>query len=205
MPRAELQTGVLLVNLGTPDAPTAPAVRSFLREFLSDPRVVSLPRLLWWPILHGIILPRRPRRVAEAYREIWLEQGSPLRFYSSRIAAALAAALEPRLPVELGMRYGNPRLADALARLVERGARRVVVLPLFPQYSSSTTAAVVDAAQAAVRHIRVRPQPELRFVLDYHDHPAYIDALAQSIAEHRARHGGGGRLLMSFQDRKSVV
>jgi ferrochelatase len=230
--REELRAGVLLVNLGTPHAPTAPAVRRFLREFLSDPRVVSLPRALWWPILHGIILPRRPRRVADAYRKIWLEAGSPLQVYSSRIAHALAEALQSRFAVGLGMRYGDPPLALALSRLCTAQSRspkkgsdpgcavpsatgshgsdpffgrarsssvavgHIIVLPLFPQYSSSTTGSVIDAVRAAVR--RMPNPPELRFINDYHAHAAYIDAVARSISEFWSRHGRAERLIMSF-------
>ena len=192
--------GVLVTNLGTPAAPTTAAVRRYLAEFLADPRVVELPRWLWWPILHGVILRLRPRRSAAAYREIWSEEGSPLLVNSRRVAAALEEVLTEMRPgavkVVLGMRYGEPSIGAALKTLKDRGARRVLVLPLYPQYSATTTGSTYDAVfQALTAERRV---PDLRLVSGYHAHPGYIDALAASVRSARAQHGHGGRLLMSF-------
>lgn len=192
--------GVLLVNLGTPDAPTIPAVRRYLAEFLSDPRVVELPRPLWWLILHGVILRVRPARSAHAYQSVWSEQGSPLLHFSRRQASALQSLLSTRLPgpvrVELAMRYGNPSIPSALATLRAANVRRLLVLPLYPQYSGSTTASVIDAVGDELRTWRW--VPELRFVTHYHDDPAYIAALAEGIREHWGQHGQPDRLLFSF-------
>jgi ferrochelatase len=187
--------GVLLINLGTPDAPTAEAIRPWLGEFLSDPRVVDLPRWLWLPLLHGLILPLRPRRLAELYGRIWTPRGSPLLVITRELRDALAAALEGTVVVE-AMRYGKPDVAGALAQLRQAGVTRIVVLPLYPQYSGTTTESALDAVSAAL------PAggwlPELRVVRDYHADAGYIEALAQSVREHRAAHGEGELLLMSF-------
>jgi protoporphyrin/coproporphyrin ferrochelatase len=197
--RAE-RIGILLVNSGTPEAATAPAVRRFLRRFLSDPRVVELPRLLWLPILYGLVLPLRPARIARKYRRIWSEGGSPLRDLSEQLRTALAATLARQvlapLSVELGMLYSPPSVPEALARLRASGAQRILVVPLFPQYCGATTGAVYDQVSAELR--RWRWLPELRFVAEYHDHPGYIEALRASVAEHWSRAGRTGHLLMSF-------
>jgi ferrochelatase len=187
---------VLLVNLGTPDAPTATAVRRYLGEFLWDPRVVELPRPLWWLILHGVILRFRPARVAGLYRKVWTDEGAPLLCHSKRLTAAVEGALGGDVRVALAMRYGQPSIERVLGELRAQGMRRLLVLPLYPQYSATTTAAVFDAVSAVLA--RWRWVPELRFIQHYHDHPAYIDALARSIAEHRQAHGSADRLLMSF-------
>jgi len=192
--------GVLLVNLGTPEAPTKAAVRRYLKEFLWDPRVVEVPRPLWWLILNGVILNVRPRRSAHAYSTIWTEQGSPLLANSRAQQGALQIALEERLTgpvsVALGMRYGQPSIASALAELRDHGARRILVLPLYPQYSATTTASVFDAVTAELR--RWRWLPELRFVNHYHDEPDYIAALADSVRRFQRERGEPDRLLMSF-------
>ena len=192
--------GVLLVNLGTPEAPTRAAVRRYLKEFLWDPRVVEVPRPLWWLILNGVILNIRPRRSAHAYSTIWTEQGSPLLVNSRAQQGALQIALEERLTgpvsVALGMRYGEPSIASALAELRDRGARRILVLPLYPQYSATTTASVFDAVTAELQ--RWRWLPELRFVNHYHDEPDYIAALADSVRRFQREHGEPDRLLLSF-------
>lgn len=192
--------GVLLVNLGTPDAPTPTAVRRYLRQFLWDPRVVELPRALWWLILHGYILRVRPARSARAYAEIWTDQGSPLLRISEDIAAALQQKLSQRFsgPVQLrlGMSYGNPSIASALDGLHEAGARRIVLLPLYPQYSGTTTASVFDATSAELA--RRRWVPELRVINHYHDAPGYIAALAASVRDYWERQGRGDKLLISF-------
>ncbi|GAA0572561.1 ferrochelatase [Halomonas salifodinae] len=193
--------GVMLVNLGTPDAPTPQAVRRYLAEFLSDRRVVDAPRWLWWPILHGVILRLRPPRVAKAYASVWTEEGSPLLAIGRRQQRALGERLEAELgepiPVELAMTYGNPSLVEAGLRLRQAGAERILVLPLYPQFSRSTTAAVFDGLARSLA--RCPHLPELRFVRDYHDHPAYIGALAASIREHWAAHDGErGKLMFSY-------
>lgn len=188
--------GVLLANLGTPDAPTPSAIRRYLAEFLSDRRVVEIPRALWWPILYGLILPFRPRRLAHAYQSIWTADGSPLLAIGRAQQAGLQTRLGEHVPVALGMRYGSPSIASALDELLARGARRIAVLPLYPQYSATTTATVFEAV---VDHVRpMRWLPELRFVNGYHDDDAYIAALAASVRAHWAQHGRGEHLLMSF-------
>jgi len=192
--------GVFLINLGTPDAPTAPAVRRYLAEFLNDPRVIELPRALWWPVLHGILLRLRPRRSARSYRAVWTARGSPLLAIARRQTTALQARLDRRLSgqvrVVLGMRYGNPSIPAALAGLRDLNARRILVLPLYPQYSATTTASGFDAVTAELT--TWRRLPELRFVNQYHDEPGYIAALAQSIRAHWADQGEPDRLLFSF-------
>ncbi len=192
--------GVLLLNLGTPDAPTVPAVRRYLAEFLWDPRVVELPRAIWWLLLHGVILRARPPRTALAYQAVWTDQGSPLMCVSRRQAQALRTVLGERLPgptvVALGMRYGNPSVASALGELRSANARRILVLPLYPQYSAPTTGSTFDAVTREL--CSWRWVPELRFVTQYHDDPAYIEALAQSVRDHWALYGEPERLLFSF-------
>jgi ferrochelatase len=193
-------TGVLLVNLGTPDAPTPEAVRRYLAEFLWDPRVVDLFRPLWWLILHGIVLRTRPARSAALYRKVWTDQGSPLMVISLRQRRALerelAAGAGVRVPVALGMRYGRPALATALAELAQAGCVRAIVVPLFPQYSISTTASVEDALLKAAS--RLSGAPRLTFVPGYAEHPAYIAALAESVGEAWDQDGPPDRLLVSF-------
>ena len=194
------RTGVLLVNLGTPDAPERGAVRRYLKEFLWDPRVVEASRPLWWLVLNGIILNTRPARSAAAYRKVWTAEGSPLLTISYRQRDALGALLAERLgtavPVALGMRYGRPSIRSTLEELRDQQVRRVLVLPLYPQYSATTTASIFDAVTDELR--RWRWIPELRFVNHYHDDPGYIAALAASVRRHRALAGDADRLLMSF-------
>lgn len=192
--------GVLLVNLGTPAAPTARAVRPYLRQFLSDPRVVEIPRVAWWPILYGIILNTRPPKSAAKYAAIWTPEGSPLRVHTERQAKLLQGYLlqagHPDIQVEFAMRYGEPAVTGALMRLKERQCTRVLVLPLYPQYAASTTASAFDALADATRH--VRNLPELRFVRSFHDHPDYIHALGQRMVEHWREHGLPEKVVMSF-------
>ena len=192
--------GVLVANLGSPTEPTPAAVRRFLAEFLWDPRVVDVPRPLWWLILNGIILRFRPGRVAKAYASVWNDEGSPLLAISCHQTTALREALERRLPgrchIELAMRYGEPTVAGALERLHTAGCERVLVLPLYPQYSSSTSASTFDAVADALK--RVRWYPELRLIRDYHVDPGYIEALAASVREAWAEHGRPDRLLISL-------
>src|SRR6267154_487243 len=175
--------GVLMVNLGTPDSPSYFAVQRYLREFLGDRRVINTSRLIWLPLLYGVILPFRPIRTARKYRKIWLQEGSPLAVYSTRLAAKLGAVLQAQLGgqicVELGMTYGNPSIANALESLCEQNVRKLLVLPLYPQYCSSTTGSVFDFTSAALR--RWRWLPETRFVNDYYHDAGYIDALTSRI------------------------
>lgn len=192
--------GVLLANLGTPDAPTPAALRRYLREFLSDRRVVEAPRVLWWLLLNLVILPLRPRRSARLYRKIWTPDGSPLLATSQRLAAAVAELLREQLgrpvPVLLGMRYGRPSIAGALRTLRDQECSALVVLPLYPQYSASTTGSTFDAVAAEIGGWR--RVPALDFIDGYHDHPAYIDALAQSVRRVREAGDDENRLLFSF-------
>ena len=193
-------TGVLLVNLGTPDQPDTRSVRRYLAEFLWDPRVVEIWRPLWWLILHGVILRLRPRKVAALYRSIWTPEGSPLlvipQAQCERIAAQLADSVPGRVETVLAMRYGEPSIQAGLETLRRRGMNRLLVLPLYPQYSATTTASVFDEVSRVLG--RWRRVPELRFIQHYHDDPAYIQALATSIREHWATHGPADKLLMSF-------
>jgi protoporphyrin/coproporphyrin ferrochelatase len=192
--------GVLAVNLGTPDAPSYRAVQRYLREFLGDRRVINTSRLLWWPILYGIILPLRPLRTAAKYRKIWTPQGSPLMVYSKSLTARLEACLRRDLGgevrVALGMTYGNPSIAAAVHALAEQNVKRLIVLPLYPQYCSSTTGSVFDRTGAALR--RLRWLPETRFVNDYYREPGYADALADKVREHWAAEGGPSHLVVSY-------
>jgi protoporphyrin/coproporphyrin ferrochelatase len=192
-------TGILLANLGTPDAPTPAAVRRYLAEFLSDPRVVEIPPLLWKPILHGIVLRVRPARSAAKYASIWTPEGSPLLVWTEKAAKLLTGTLGERghrVAVRAAMRYGNPSIASQLDALKAEGCGRVLVLPLYPQYAGPTTASVFDAVYAWARS--VRSVPELRFVNHYHDDRAYIDALAASVRAHWQTNGQGDRLVLSF-------
>lgn len=192
--------GVLLVNLGTPEAPTPAAVRTYLKEFLSDRRVVDAPRWLWWLVLNGVILRIRPPRVAKAYASIWTDEGSPLlsvsRAQQKALQKALSQSLGTDIPVALAMTYGSPSMEDAGRELRQSGAERLVILPLYPQNSSSTTAAVHDRYARALGpcpHV-----PAARWITDYHLHAGYIGALAASVREYWAEHGRADRLMMSF-------
>ena len=178
------EIGVLLVNLGTPDAPTPKAVRRYLAEFLSDPRVVEIPAAIWQPILHGVVLRTRPRKSAHAYRQIWTEQGSPLAVITAGQAAALQQRLGAGLHVAWAMRYGRPAIAGEIARLKAQGCDRMLVAPLYPQYSGATTATVVDAVGDALRAMRW--QPALRTLPPYFDDPLYIETLRRDIGRQLA-------------------
>ncbi|MBE5051569.1 ferrochelatase [Klebsiella pneumoniae] len=191
----QTKTGILLANLGTPDAPTPGAVKRYLRQFLSDKRVVDTSRLLWWPLLRGVILPIRSARVAKLYQSVWMEEGSPLMVYSRRQQQALAARL-PDTPVALGMSYGSPSLASAVDDLLAQGVEHIVVLPLYPQYSCSTVAAVWDELARILA--KKRAIPGISFIRDYAEHPDYIHALAASVRASFAVHGEPDLLLLSY-------
>ena len=192
--------GVVLVNLGTPEAPEPAALRRYLAEFLSDHRVVEIPRVLWKIILHGIILRTRPKRSAQAYARVWTDRGSPLMVHSKSLTNRVEAALKERMigpvSVALAMRYGEPAIDRVLKDLQAQGAERLLVLPLYPQYSGATTASVADAVFSSL--MRWRWIPELRIMGAYHDDAEYIQALADSIRAHWGRHGQGDKLLISF-------
>jgi len=193
------RTAILVVNLGTPDEPTAPALRRYLAEFLSDPRVVEIPRLAWLPILHGIILRTRPARSAAKYATVWMPEGSPLAVWTKRQAVALSQALAEgghAVLVRHAMRYGNPSVASVMDQLRAEGATRVLVLPLYPQYAAATTASVNDAVMQWA--LKARRQPELRLVGEYHDDPGYIEALAEQLRAHWQTHGRAQKLVLSF-------
>ncbi|MDM9426423.1 ferrochelatase [Klebsiella pneumoniae] len=191
----QTKTGILLANLGTPDAPTPGAVKRYLRQFLSDKRVVDTSRLLWWPLLRGVILPIRSPRVAKLYQSVWMEEGSPLMVYSRGQQQALAARL-PDTPVALGMSYGSPSLASAVDDLLAQGVEHIVVLPLYPQYSCSTVAAVWDELARILA--KKRAIPGISFIRDYAEHPDYIHALAASVRASFAVHGEPDLLLLSY-------
>lgn len=195
-----LKTGILLVNLGTPDAPTAPALRRYLKQFLSDSRVVEIPRIVWSVILNGIILNTRPKKSAAKYAKIWTPDGSPLLAHTNRVAQLLRGHLGDKikspLAIAVGMRYGNPSIAGAIAELKAQHCDRTLLLPLYPQYACSTTASSLDAVMAAFR--RYRNVPALRTIRHYHDDPGYISALAGSVLTYWSKHGKPDKLLMSF-------
>lgn len=197
-----MKSAILLVNLGTPDAPTTAAVRRYLKEFLSDPRVVEIPRLLWWPILNLLILPIRSSRSAAKYASVWMKEGSPLKVWTEKQAILLRGLMGMRghaVTVDYAMRYGSPSIASVLERLQADGCHRILVLPLYPQYSGTTTASTFDAVQAWAA--KARNVPEFRFVKQYHDDPGYIGALAARITATRMKDGTAAeraRLVMSF-------
>ena len=191
------KVGILLVNLGTPDAPDAPSVKIYLREFLSDPRVVEIPALVWQPILRGIILNTRPEKSARAYREVWTEEGSPLAVITAKQAKALAQAFAGRATVDWAMRYGNPEISGKLDALKAAGCERILLAPLYPQYCAATTATANDAAFAALATMRW--QPALRTLPPYHDDPLYIGALKADLERQlKALDFTPDRLLLSF-------
>ncbi|HEY8086099.1 MAG TPA: ferrochelatase [Methylophilaceae bacterium] len=192
--------GILLANLGTPDAPTPVAVRRYLKQFLSDRRVVEIPRAVWWLILNVIILNTRPRKSAAKYALIWSAEGSPLLVHTQKQARLLQQELSNHtsspVVVEVGMTYGTPSIPSAMAKLKAQHCSKILVLPLFPQYAASSTGSALDAVWSTLLHSR--NMPEIRSVRSYHDHPAYITALAESIRHHWAQHGRAEKLLMSF-------
>lgn len=192
--------GVLITNLGTPEAPTPKALRAYLGQFLGDPRVVEFPRLLWKLILHGVILRIRPARSAKAYQTVWTEQGSPLLWHTQAQRDALAEQLHERygdaIEVAFAMRYGQPSIPRAIEQLMQAGVRKLVVLPLYPQYSGSTSASTFDAVAADFRQRRWLP--DFRFISHYHDYPAYIAAVAEKVKAHWAEHGRCDKLVFSY-------
>ncbi|XOV80504.1 MAG: ferrochelatase [Aestuariibacter sp.] len=192
--------GVLITNLGTPEAPTKNALRPYLKEFLSDPRVVEVPRLIWWCVLNLVILNIRPARSASAYKTVWTEQGSPLLVHTQNQAKALTNNLKQEfgdnIVVDFAMRYGNPAISDTLDSMFSRGVRRLLVLPLYPHYCASTTASTFDAI--AEDFTQRRWLPDFRFISHYHDHPDYIAAMAEKIQAHQAKNGTPDKLLFSY-------
>jgi ferrochelatase len=192
--------GILLINLGTPEAPTARALRSYLKEFLSDRRVVEIPRALWWLILNGIILNTRPAKSAAKYAAIWQAGGSPLKVHTEQLAQRLAAELSGRSPyplvVDYAMRYGQPSVASVLANMKAKGCDRLLILPLYPQYAASSSATALDAVYREL--LQTRNMPDIRTLRHYHDHPGYVAALRQSVEDYWAKHGRPNVLLMSF-------
>ncbi len=197
---APVKTGILLINLGTPDAPTPSAVRTYLKEFLSDPRVVEIPKLLWWFILNGIILNVRPKKSAAKYAAIWLKEGSPLRVYTAKQAVLLQGYLSLRTKapyvVEYAMRYGNPSIPAALAKLKAQNCQRILLMPLYPQYAASTTATALDVAFSEFQ--QMRNAPAIRTIKNFHDDPRYIQALAKNVRDYWTLQGRPNVLLMSF-------
>ena len=195
-------TALVLVNLGTPEAPTATALKRYLRQFLGDPRVVEIPRAIWWLILNGIILNVRPKKSAGKYASVWMDEGSPLKVHTERQAKFLAGYLGERghhVTVAPAMRYGAPAIHDVLDRLKAAGNSRILILPMYPQYSATTTATVVDDVCNWL--LVQRNQPEMRFVRNFHDDPAYIQALEQTVLNHWMKHGrpgSGDQLIISF-------
>lgn len=192
---SENKYGILLVNLGTPDSPTTPAVKRYLGEFLSDTRVIDLSRIIWMPILHGVILPFRSPKVAKLYQSIWTEDGSPLLANTLRQKHKLSECF-PGIPIEVGMSYGSPSLKSAIDNLMNQGVTQLIVLPLYPQYSGTTTAAVYDGISAVFRQMPTIPS--LFFIRSYATHPAYIQGLVNSIEKSFAEHGEPDRLILSF-------
>lgn len=190
------QQGVLIVNLGTPREPTPAAVGQFLSQFLHDYRVVDLPRLIWCPLLHGVIIPFRSRRVAKLYSSIWMEEGSPLMVYSMRQARALEQATGR--PVALGMSYGEPAIGRAIDGLIEQGVDSITVIPLYPQFSSSTVSSVWDSVSRHLQSTRLRYTPAVNFINDYAGHPAYIEALRASVKASFDTYGVPDALLVSY-------
>src|SRR5665647_2020487 len=197
---AQAKVGILLANLGTPDAPNASALRCYLKQFLSDRRVVEIPRIIWWLILNVVILNIRPKKSAAKYAQIWTSEGSPLLVHAQKQAKLLQGYLGLRVKspyaVELGMSYGNPSMASAIKKLKMQGCDRILVFPLYPQYAASSTASAMDAVWREL--LRSRNMPAIRSIRHYHDHPAYIAALAQSVRKHWMINGQPEKLIMSF-------
>lgn len=194
------KVGVLVTNLGTPDAPKKTELKRYLQEFLSDPRVVEVPRLLWWMILNLVILNIRPKRSAKAYATVWTERGSPLMFHTQDQTKALRDNLQQQygdnIVVDFAMRYGSPSVDSVVDNMLQQGVRKLVVLPLYPQYCASTTGSTFDAIANSFR--KRRWIPELRFITHYHDHKGYIKAVADKIQTHWDQHGRADKLIFSY-------
>jgi ferrochelatase len=196
--------GVLLVNLGTPDSPTAPDIRHYLAEFLSDPRIVNMPRLIWLPILHGLVLPFQPKKLAPKYKSIWTDDGAPIRLYTEQLAKILnqsAAIIGGRTCIfQSAMTYGNPSIYQSLNTLLKQGVKEILVLPLFPQYSAATTAAVLDKLNLALAksEIHSTETPTIRFITDYHDNALYITAISKSLDKSMVTFDSQTKVLLSF-------
>ncbi|WP_286233713.1 ferrochelatase [Thalassotalea sediminis] len=194
------KVGILLTNLGTPDAPTAPALKRYLREFLSDPRVVEIPKFIWWLILHGIILRVRPKKSAKLYQSIWTEDGSPLLVIMNKIRNKVAHIMrldeQSEVVMDVAMRYGNPSIAQALNKFQAQGIDKFIILPLYPQYGGPTTASTFDAVTQEIA--KWRWIPSIHFINGYHEHPLYIKALANSIQNHFNTHGKPDKLILSY-------
>jgi ferrochelatase len=195
------KTAVLLINLGTPDAPTAQAVRPYLKEFLGDPRVVEIPKLVWWLILNGIILNTRPKKSAQKYASIWMPTGSPLRVYTERQTLLLRQHLQAitdnsTIVVEYAMRYGNPSVASVLSKLKAQNCQRILLVPMYPQFAASSSATALDAVFKEL--LQFRNMPAIRTVKHFHDDPGYIKSSAQNISDYWAKHGRPDKLVMSF-------
>lgn len=194
------KTAILLVNLGTPDAPTTPAVRRYLKEFLGDPRVVEIPRAIWWLILNGIILNVRPKKSAAKYASIWMTEGSPLRVYTEKqtekLRKIISQAAEAPIVVEYAMRYGNPSIASVLKKLKAQNCQRILIVPMYPQYAASTTATVTDIVYRELQSLR--NTPAVRTIKHFHDDTGYIGALAGNIRDYWQQHGRPNKLVMSF-------
>jgi len=194
------KTGILLINLGTPDAPTAKAVRPYLKEFLGDPRVVEIPRAIWWLILNGIILNTRPKKSAAKYATIWMPEGSPLRVHTEKQTSLLQGYLSQRTKapyvVDYAMRYGNPSIASVLRKLREQNCQRILVVPMYPQYAASAAGTAFDIVFAEVQ--KMRNTPALRTIRNFHDNPGYIKSLANNINDYWMKNGRPEKLVMSF-------
>lgn len=192
--------GVLITNLGTPEAPTKSALKPYLKQFLSDPRVVEVPRLLWWFILNGVILNLRPKRSAEAYKTVWTDRGSPLLYHTQDQANAIREKLQQQygehVIVDFAMRYGNPGVSEVIERMMQAGVRKLLVLPMYPQYSASTVASTFDAI--AADFTKRRWMPDFRFITHYHDYPAFIEAAAERIERHWEQHARADKLIFSY-------
>ncbi|QHJ12048.1 Ferrochelatase [Paraglaciecola mesophila] len=196
----EDKIGVLITNLGTPQAPEKGALKGYLREFLSDPRVVEVPKLIWWMVLNLVILNIRPKRSAHAYSTVWTERGSPLMFHTQDQAKALAVSMKDKFGdkvlVDFAMRYGSPSIESVTRKMLEQGVRQLLVLPLYPQYSGSTNGSTFDALSQLLR--KTRWIPDVRFISHYHDFVPYIDAVANSIKTHWATHGRADKLIFTY-------
>jgi ferrochelatase len=194
------KVGVLLTNLGSPEAPTTTAVRNYLREFLSDPRVVEIPRVIWMLILHGIVLRFRPKKSAKLYQSVWTEQGAPLIVISQaqqqKVATQIKQQFGEDVIVDVAMRYGEPSISSVLKKFQQQGVDKLVVLPLYPQYAGPTTASTFDAVSKELQQWRY--VPSLHFINSYHNNPLYIEALANSVSEHLAEHGTPDKLVLSY-------